>query len=220
MRQLEFYEFAGVLVPGALLLVGLAFLFRQIAQPLAGTEFGAGDFGIFVLLAYVAGQLVQAVGNLVEWLWWKPWGGQPTNWPRAGHHRLLSTQQREQLRTRLAALLDLPASGNPFQLPEADWKLTIRQVDAAVRGAGKGARVETLNGNYGLNRGIAASFLVLLVIALASRGPEAWEAGLLLGGAAAVAVYRMHRFGRHYAIELFLQFLSRSQTQTGVCDVG
>ena len=39
---------------------------------------GAGNLGIFVLVAYMTGNIVQAVGNLLEKLWWRLWHGMPT----------------------------------------------------------------------------------------------------------------------------------------------
>ncbi len=64
------------------------------------------------------------------------------------------------------------------------------------------------NGNYGLNRGMAAALLAILVLAFVTHGLAAWTAAILLAIGAAIAVFRMHRFGVHYARELFVQFLS------------
>lgn len=61
-------------------------------------------------------------------------------------------------------------------------------------------------GNYGLNRGIAAGLLVVVVATLLQT-PINWLAVTGVGVAAALATYRMHRFARHYARELFVQFL-------------
>jgi hypothetical protein len=30
-----------------------------------------GELGLFNIIAYAAGQLVQAVGNYIKWAWWK-----------------------------------------------------------------------------------------------------------------------------------------------------
>jgi glucan phosphoethanolaminetransferase (alkaline phosphatase superfamily) len=59
-----------------------------------------------------------------------------------------------------------------------------------------------------LNRGLAAALLAIIVLAFVTHGWAASKAAILLAIGAAVAVYRMHRFGVHYARELFVQFLS------------
>jgi len=207
MRQFDFYEFAGVLAPGAVFLTGLAVLFRATAETLVGADFGAGDLGLFTILAYVAGQLIQAAGNALEWAWWKVWGGWPTEWPKSAKGHLLSAPQTEQLRVRLRSLLEMPAEGDPFVIPAPDWMAVTRQVDAAVQAAGRSGRVEKFNANYGLNRGIAASLAVITLVALLMHGLCAWRLLLLPAVATGVAMYRMHRCGRHYARELFVQFL-------------
>jgi hypothetical protein len=84
----------------------------------------------------------------------------------------------------------------------------VREVYAAVADAKRAGRVDTFNGNYGLMRGLAAAILVLLIAAMAVGK------GLLVAGAFAImfllALQRMHRFGKHYAMELFIQFLGAS----------
>jgi hypothetical protein len=78
-------------------------------------------------------------------------------------------------------------------------------VYAIVSAAGKHARVDTFNGNYGLLRGLAAAFLALTFVALILGK------GLYVIGALVIllllAIQRMHRFAVHYATELFAQYL-------------
>ncbi|MBL8809844.1 MAG: hypothetical protein JNM43_06665, partial [Planctomycetaceae bacterium] len=86
------------------------------------------------------------------------------------------------------------------------WYGITRQIYAAVSAAGRAGRVDTFNGNYGLNRGLAASLLTIAILVLfTGRSNWPYSVGLLLGAIA--ALYRMHRFARHYARELFVQFL-------------
>jgi hypothetical protein len=215
MRQFDFYEFTGVIAPGAVFLFGVAILFPEFGKQLQGQDFTVGSLGLFLVLAYVAGHLVQALGNALEWTWWKLWGGWPTGWPRTGKGNLLSDPQRKQLRSRIAALLALPVGEDPFELQQKSWMAVVRQIDAAVKPAESRKRIETFNGNYGLNRGIAASLLALVILTVVSHGSEAWRPALLLAIGACVAVYRMHRFGRHYGRELFVQFLVAEEPERG-----
>lgn len=213
MRQFDFYEFTGILAPGTVLLAGLAILFPTITKALVGDDFSAGELGLFVILAYAAGHLLQALGNLLEWLWWKAWQGWPTDWLRTGQGDVLNQKQRELLADRVRLLLRLGPQDDPWSSDAKQWAPVVRQVDAAVQAAGRSARVVTFNGNYGLLRGIAAALLALSGAVLGQRGPsEGCIAALILLALAAVALYRMHRFARHYARELFVQFLQIAAT--------
>jgi hypothetical protein len=82
----------------------------------------------------------------------------------------------------------------------------VHEVYAEVLGAGKAARIDTFSGSYGLMRGLAAAFVVAFVLAI-----MAGKGGTVLGVLAVLfllALHRMHRYSRHYATELFVQFLA------------
>lgn len=205
MKQFDFYEFAGILVPGATVLTGAVLLFPGWGLPALIKDTSVGGLGVFVVLAYVLGHLVQAVGNGIEWVWWRLWGGMPTDWLRTKPDCILAPSQFATLEKSIKSRL-----GNDgiliAQSTREQWYAVTRQVYAAVAGAGRAARIDIFNGNYGLNRGIGAGLLVVLAIALINR-PVDWP---IVGGVAAAlvsAIYRMHRFARHYARELFIQFL-------------
>lgn len=205
MRQLDFYEFAGILLPGAIVMVALVLLFPGWGLPVLIKDISFGGLGIFIVLAYAAGHLVQAVGNLIEVVWWKCWGGMPTNWLLIKPARLLAEHQisllQEQLRKQLGlASFDIASSSRN------DWHAITRQIYAAVAGAGRAGRVDTFNGNYGLNRGLAAGLLVVLAL-LPTQTSMDWRLVVCVLVGAALALYRMHRFAHHYARELFVQFL-------------
>ena len=46
-----------------------------------------------MVLAYVVGHLIQALGNLIEQLFWALQGGMPTDWLRTNRHQLLAPTQ-------------------------------------------------------------------------------------------------------------------------------
>jgi hypothetical protein len=69
--------------------------------------------------------------------------------------------------------------------------------------------VDNFSGSYGLMRGLAAAFVVVFVLAIVAG--KGWTVLVTLVVLLALAIHRMHRYGRHYATELFVQFLSTSK---------
>jgi hypothetical protein len=163
--------------------------------------------GLFVILAYVAGHLVQAFGNLIEKAFWKPFGGMPTNWLVQEHQNLVSEAQMNMLPEKLRDLTGVHLKKPIVNLPVKDWFPITRQIYAAVSAAGRAQRIDTFNGNYGMFRGIASAFLLCAVVNTVMHGLGGWAVSFGLVAAGALAVIRMHRFGTHYARELFIQFL-------------
>jgi hypothetical protein len=202
MRTFDFYEFTSVLCPGVVALLSLAFIVPQFALILPDQSVTIGDLGLFVILSYVAGHLVQALGNLLENLIWWMFGGMPTDWVRTRKHKLLSETQIKIIENRLKEEMGKPLA----DLTKGEWYAVTRSVYAVVASAGRAGRVDTFNGNYGLFRGLAAAFLFstfLLLVTLTFK----WTIIVLLLACALLAIARMRRFGVHYARELFVQFL-------------
>lgn len=205
MRQFDFYEFAGILVPGVAAQAGIFLMFPEVFKPEFIKDFSVGGLGLFVVLGYVLGHLIQAIGNVVEAMWWGAWGGMPTDWMRSKSDRLLAPSQFAALEKLIDERLGLEGI-DIAQTTKGQWYSITRQIYAEVAGSGRASRIDVLNGNCGLNRGIAAGLFVVLVVAIA-KAPVNWAFAGGAGVAAALALYRMHRFARHYARELFVQFL-------------
>lgn len=205
MKQFDFYEFTGILLPGTIVLTTLVLLFPGWGLPALIKDISVGGLGVFVVLAYSVGHIVQAIGNLVEAVWWRAWGGLPSDWLRTRPSRLLAAQQISALEKRIRERQGLDG----FDITSAaatDWYAITRQIYADVASAGRSARIDTFNGNYGLNRGIAAGLLVVLAL-LPVPAPADLRVAICILIAEGLALYRMHRFARHYARELFIQFL-------------
>jgi hypothetical protein len=212
MKKFDFYEFAGVLCPGAVVVFGLSKIYPTLA-PLISKQEGAsiGDLGFFVILSYIAGHLVQAVGNVFEKFWWMCWGGLPSNWLRSTRERLLTKEQKEHLRLKFEKLTGThikPIS----DLRKKEWFVITRRMYAIVSHAGRSGRIDIFNGNYGMFRGIGAAMFVLIAASLVEVGWQHPRRYAILGGALILALLRMHRFGVHYARELFVQFLTTEKT--------
>jgi hypothetical protein len=203
MEKLTFYEQVGIVIPGSLLVFGLVLYYPDLKFITTKDSVSVGDLGLFVLLAYAAGHLVAAIANALEGLFWGVIGGMPSGWVTRDPPALLSSEQVENLRKKIETRLSLVLN-KIVGLDRKKWWPITRQIYADVAKSGKPDRIDTFNGNYGLNRGLASSCLILLVVALAHND---WLISAGLFAAACIYAYRAYRFGVHYARELFLQFL-------------
>lgn len=205
MRNFDFYEFACILTPGTIALFGIARVCSLAQNLLANDDFSFGDFGLFIVLSYGVGHLVQGIGNLAESLWWRAWGGWPTDWLHNGKHQILGPKHSARVLKYIAKTFSLDDLKN---LSHSDWKAIVTQMRTSLVIAGRNHHLDDINGNYGLSRGIAAALFVVLVSLLVFCGADAWRLELLALCAIGFAVRRMHHFGCRYAQELFMQFLA------------
>ena len=208
MNKITFYEQVGIVIPGSVLMVGVLFYFPALNTLVAKDGVTLGQFGIFLLLSYAAGHLVAAIGNVLENLLWRPFGGMPSDWVTKQACPLLSSQQVRAVEAKAASRFNMTIGGLPGMDRKVWWPIS-RQIFADVNKNGKVERIETFNGNYGLNRGLSASCLVLAVVSATQLQWSLAAASILL---AAVFAYRAYRFGKHYARELYVQFLVLSDT--------
>ena len=212
MRDFEFYDFAGVLVPGTLVLTGIYFASPALRDLLPIKDMSAGAAGFLAVIAYATGQLVQAVGNGVEWVWWRLFGGMPTKWPRCDPPKLLSPSETAQLAERISQRLGFPRTDRIADLSTEDWNAAVGQMATHVRSRRLSGHLDVFDGVYGLTRGVVAALMIDIALLLAGGGVGRWELELMLVAALAAALFRMHRFGKHYARELFRQFLLTGET--------
>lgn len=204
MTKLSFYELTGIVIPGSVLLFGLVLLFPELRSIFASDSISVGGLGLFVLVAYAAGHLIAAIGNLVETVFWYFFGGMPSNWITFAGQNLISDQQIEQIAERISQRLDLRISSIKG-MAVGEWKPFFGQIYRDVLTNNPG-RIETFNGNYGLNRGLSAAVLAVAIASLISR-PDRWALAIGLGAISATYLYRMYRFGVHFAREVYHCFL-------------
>lgn len=203
-----FYEQVGIIIPGSVFLFGLLFYFPSLRELLAKDGVSVGQLGIFVLLSYAAGHLIAAVGNLGESLLWPLAGGMPTDWVTKQETTLISPQQRRQVESRIGSRLSITIE-SLVGLDRKVWWPISRQIYSDVARNGQPERVDTFNGNYGLNRGLSGACLLLVCIAVIARS---WGSAGLLLVLACVYGYRAYRFGVYYGRELYVQFLTIKET--------
>jgi hypothetical protein len=68
-RGFDYYEYAGILAPGAVVLTGVYLVYSRGLGVGALKDMGVGDLVVATIIAYIAGHLIPAVGNGVEWFW-------------------------------------------------------------------------------------------------------------------------------------------------------
>jgi hypothetical protein len=211
MDKFSYYDILGVIAPGTVFLAGLLLLLGDLKSVRLLEGVSVGGLGIFALLAYAGGQMVQAVGNALENAYWWFWDGMPSDWIRTGRHEHLplSDPQVKQLTEVCTSKLRLSIDSSLQDLSSDEWDGITSQIYAAVEAEDRDQRISAFNSNYGFHRGLTVAVLLLAVTAFINGW--VWI-GLAAVGAASITLYRMHRFARHYARELFVQALQLSDT--------
>lgn len=209
VKSIDQYEYIAVIIPGATLLLGVALAVNSDAVTSAFSDFSIGALGVLLIVAFVVGHLVRTVGDVLEIVMWCP-TGMPTDWVPAG--KLVDfTSVQQHLRTVLKSPdFDLAAYAD---IKNRDaWRAIVRQVNAVVSKAKRGARVDSFNRTYGLLVGITVALIADALLLWATHasvfGIEAPWPALIAGVAALLALLRAYHFGRLYGRELFVQFLS------------
>jgi hypothetical protein len=167
VNKITFYEQVGIVIPGSVLMFGLLLFFPALQTVLTKDGVNLGEFGIFLLLSYAAGHLIAAIGNAAESILWPLVGGMPTDWITRTDATLLSTPQIDLLEKKLESRLGITQKVRGLD-PKLWWPIS-RQIYTDVAKNGKPDRIDTFNGNYGLNRGLAAATFVLACVAAMQR---------------------------------------------------
>ena len=203
-KNFSFYEQTGILIPGATLVFGLLFFFPEFRALFFSDGVSIGGLGLFLLISYAAGHLAAALGSIMESCVWLG-RGRPSDWVVGEKNRLLSPEQMESLEQLIKQRLSLDIAAIRG-MNRKQWVPISRQIYADVMSHGKPARIDSFDGNYTLNRGLAAALLALALLSLAYSETD-WRVTVGLLPIAAIYTYRMYRFGVSYASELYVQFL-------------
>ena len=69
MHKFDPYEYIGVIIPGIVVVITLILLFPETARIVDGGV-TIGEFGLILIVAIIAGHLIQAFGNVYEAMLW------------------------------------------------------------------------------------------------------------------------------------------------------
>ena len=222
-KSFDQYEYVAVIAPGATLLFGLLLIWPSILSDDALSEASVGTLGLFLIAAYIVGQILRAIGDVAEREFWYRRGGMPSEWVLYANpteaQSLLDEDQRKKLRERTTALFNTDFSKlelTPTELKSQHyakcdkWQAVTRQIYTTVRNADKSFRVDAFNRTYGMMVGITIAMAVIAVIGLIASPAGGLRALLVVGLAVLIAgftTYRAYIFGKLYARELFVNFI-------------
>jgi hypothetical protein len=198
-KSFDAYEVIGVITPGTVVAIEWP-LFRTLVNE---KSLSIGAFGLFVLVAFVLGHLIQAVGNVIELIIWFP-SGLPTNWVRSTNQTLLTPEQRSAFEAAVAKMEG--TAQDISKISRGRWLAITTRVYGRLRAARRSDRVDIANRSYGLNRGLSAALLACLAWYLIAHWHD-YAALLILAAALCAAVWRMRRAGVNYARALVLAFI-------------
>lgn len=212
-KSFDQYEYVAVITPGATLLLGLAFVLFEHFPWAADKDVSLGLLGIFLIAAYVTGQFVRAIGDGVQFIFWKCFGGMPTDWVIENKRPLLDDSQRGQLQDRLRAFLNENVALADFSGHLDKWQAVTRRLYAIVSGAQRSFRIDAFNRSYGMMIGLTVALFVLGIFCWAQclfglpLTSKAEYAGALALTLSILTLGRAYVFAKSYGRELFVEFL-------------
>lgn len=210
MRTFDFYEFVGVLVPGAVALIITQVLFGSVLSGQTLPQ-NLGSLGVYIILAYFIGHLIQGLARGVEVIYWYLWKGMPTDWPvtrpawKGGTGAISGVSKMTGKQ--------LPEEGDE-KMRLLAWQAMVRQARSTIYAIGRATRVQIFNSNYGMFRALLTLLLLAAVAARWATEVKPAVAMWTLLVLAALAERRMHRFGTHYATELFANAAAVGEAQS------
>src|ERR1700761_7510451 len=170
MKELSFYDQAGVILPGAMALLGPLMLWPSITHSFGLGGLSVGGLGLFIMVAYACGQAVASLAVLLEAPTWALLGGRPSD-------RLIKTgagglpkRAAEALISRLRASYGIEAD-TLAEIGLTDWRYCFDRMFREVT-TGEGGRVDTFNGLFGLNRGLALAAVTNAILVAVARPPQ------------------------------------------------
>jgi hypothetical protein len=207
MDKFELYELLALILPGAVLLFGLSKLFPELMLFSFDKDFSAGAFGVFALLAYAMGHVVQVLGGGIEVIW-RRLRGTPSEWMDNEKKQLIFGNQKAELETKIAKRLGIAHENFTLtNLTRKEWLNIIKQMRITVEIAGRTGRLDKFQAVYMMCRGLIASLIILAFVSTLSVTLTYWYIPYVLLSFAIILFYRMSRFERASVRELFIQFL-------------
>lgn len=206
MKQFDLYDILGFLAPGTVTILGLLYYFPGRFAPLAAEKVSVGELGVFVLLAYIAGNVIAGVGSVLTGL--KFFGPFPTDQVKANDGKIISEAEYTELEVTLRAKKLLKAGDTIKDLSGREWYAATRRIHSYLDARGLAQRVEMFNAKFALNQNLVVAFLLIVAISLYKVGLSDWKVPVAIIVCAIWSYVRAVEFGRVYAKTLVRTFLT------------
>lgn len=196
------YDYIGVILPGSAVLFA-----AMVAEPEFRGLFGksgidVAGLGLFLIMSFVTGHIVQSLGNLIETALKRLPGANPADEVLSKAQKIIAPEQRAKLAEKLKTEMSVDLDG----MDSASWVAIRRQMYASL---GKGMpreRLESFNRTYGMLRGMSAALLLIAGGVIVLR-PSSWAFAVVAVACSLATGARMVRFSATYMRELIVQYL-------------
>lgn len=160
LDKFDFYDLMSSLVPGVLLIALTGVLFPQIRDRLVPDSDGAFAVIALTALAVFVGQLLVAVGSMVESLLFLTWGGKPSEvaLTKGLGDRYMPKSRGQRIRAKLLSLSE----------PDASNASLFLKAMTMARASGNGL-AERFNALYAYQRTLVVLVLAAFALITASR---------------------------------------------------
>jgi hypothetical protein len=166
--QLSYYDIVAHIVPGTLVLGVLALIPEVFGFTVPTPKSDAITLAAGLPVAYAVGQVVQAVSSLMQPIYYRLWGGMPSNVILAGDSKRLRGVRLSKILTALSDRL-----GSPAGTPEE--RAAIFSFAMALCNKDSLGRVGDFNASYAFHRallttGVLTTLMLALALALSELG--------------------------------------------------
>lgn len=199
-KEFSFFEFVGFIVPGTLAALSIE-VFLEIIYQKSFIQFSSvGESIIFIVIAYAIGHIIQAIGDLIEIPFWKLQCGWPGKWALSSKIKL---SKKLGLSINEINLLKAKVQQEFHELSNRDYTSNVCKYLISKNISMQ--RIEIFNANYSMSRGLSVVFLLDLVFAIIFFKVTYCYLFVCLF---VLMLYRMFRYGKHYAREVYRFFLA------------
>ncbi|MGH1356539.1 MAG: hypothetical protein ACRBBS_15860 [Thalassovita sp.] len=201
------YEFIAVAIPGSLPTLTISMLVPEVATVVMTNGVDLGSFGVFLIVSFVVGHVVQLFGNVIEQIEGFLTFG-TIDLAVRDERRPMHSEQWDRFCVNLAEAGISTAAG----VTSKTWPGIRREVYARLLADGRTDRIDMFNRTYGLCRGMVSGAAISAGATLVLGDEDAWQwSGMIVMLLALPLYVRMRRFSRHYFNEVVSQFLSLNQ---------
>lgn len=202
-KEFSLYDFAGIITPGITLIYFTNYILKDAFNLHFFDIDNIGESVFIFVIAYALGHIIHSIGNLLEQIVWKFFGGMPTSWLTNStfwNHKLFDEYDKNKIIKFLYSEFG--------ENPKKDYGKNVYNL---LYLKGHTERIDIFSNNYSLFRGLAVSILIISLLIFTSY--EKWYYGFIPLALCILTLYRMVRFAKLYAVEVFRTYMNYSNNK-------